>query len=53
MSPDERPIENFRDSDRVPTDMNSDEFQSLPSMLLEVEDIEDKLRGFFWPENLE
>jgi hypothetical protein len=42
------------DDDIVLAIVNTDELESSSSMiLLEVEDIEDELRGFFWPENRE
>lgn len=54
-SSDERhTIDNCRD--KVPTTpdvIHSDELESSSSMLLEVEEIEDELGGFFWPENRE
>ncbi|XP_057366690.1 PRKCA-binding protein-like isoform X2 [Daphnia carinata] len=39
------------DSDNLPDVVNSDELESSSCMLLEVEDIEEEMRGFFWPEN--
>ncbi|XP_032781111.2 PRKCA-binding protein isoform X2 [Daphnia magna] len=39
------------DNDNLPDVVNSDELESSSCMLLEVEDIEDEMRGFFWPEN--
>lgn len=59
-------MDNCRDDGRTNNDDESDklivpasstdvihELESSSSMLLEIEEIEDELRGFFWPENRE